>query len=56
MELFLKINRDVSALVKFTTRSGLVFYAGTVEAHSEWDNIIRNVVFRPKQVNSFWSY
>ena len=32
IQLFLNINRDVSALVKFATRSGLVSYVGKVVA------------------------
>ena len=40
MQLFENTNRDVSALVKFATRSGLVSYVGKVVAPGDWDNII----------------
>ena len=49
IQLFLNINRDVLALVKIATRSVLVSYAGKVVAPSDWDNIIRNVMFRGRE-------
>ena len=55
MELFLKINRDVSALVKFAPHSGLVSYVGKVEARGDWHNIIRNAIFRGREGKSFYN-
>ena len=46
IQLFLNTNRDVSALVKLATRSGLVSYVGKVVAPGDWDNITRNIIFR----------
>ena len=45
IQLFLNINRGVSALVKCDIRSGLVSYVGKVAAPGDWDDIIRNVNF-----------
>ena len=45
LQPFLNINCDVSALVKFATRSGIVSFVGKVVAPGDWDNIIRNVIF-----------
>ena len=45
IQLFLNINRNVSALVKFATRSGLVAYISKVVAPGNGDNVIRNVIF-----------
>ena len=44
MQLFQNINRYVSVLVKFATRSGLVSYVGKVVTPGDWDNVIRNVI------------
>ena len=49
---FLKINRDVSELVKFATRVGLVSYVGKVVAPGDWDNIIRNVILEAERINN----
>ena len=46
IQLFLNFNRDISAQVKFAARSGLMSYVGTVIAPGDWDNIIRNAIFR----------
>ena len=54
IQLSLNNNRDVSALVKFATRRGLVSYVGKVEAPGDWDNIIRNVIFRGIEGKSFY--
>ncbi len=53
IQLFLNINRDVSALVKFDTRSGNVSYVGKVVTPDDWDNIIRNIIFRGIDWKSF---
>ena len=45
IQLFLNISRDVSALVKFATRSKPVSYVGKVVAPGDWDNIIRMLFF-----------
>ena len=55
IQLSLNINRDVSVLVKFATRSEFVSYVGKVVAPGEWDNIIRNVIFRGIEENSFYN-
>ena len=55
IQLFLNINRDVSELVKFATRSGLVSYVGKVVAPGDWDSIIRNVIFRDREGKSFYN-
>ena len=54
IQLFQSINRDVSALAKFATRSGLVSYVRKVVALGDWDNIIQNVIFRGREVKSFY--
>ena len=54
IQLSLNIKRDVSALVKFATRRGLVSYVGKVVASGDWDNIIRNVIFRGMKGKSFY--
>ena len=43
------INCDVSALVKCATLSGIVSCVGKVVAPGDWDNIIRNVIFRGRE-------
>ena len=55
IQLFLNINGDVSAPVKVTTRSGLVSYVGKIVAPGDWDNIIRNVIFRGRDGKSFYN-
>ena len=55
IQLFLNINRDVSVLVKCATHSGLVSYIGNVAAPGDWDNIIRNVIYRGREGKSFYS-
>ena len=50
----ININCDVSALVKFATRSGIVSYVVKVVAPGHWDNIIRNVIFRGREGKSFY--
>ena len=55
IQLFLNINRDVSGLVKGATRSGLMSYVGKVAAPSDWDDIIRNVIFRGREGKSFYN-
>ena len=50
LQLFKNINRDVSALVKFATRSGFEFYVGKI---GDCDNVIRNVIIRVREVKSF---
>ena len=54
IQLFLNINRDVSEVVKFATRCGLVSYVGNVVATSDWDNIIRNAIFLGREGKSFY--
>ena len=40
--------------MKFATRSGIVSYVGKVVAPGDWDNIIRNVIFRGREGKSFY--
>ena len=54
IQLFLNINRDVSALVKFATRSWLVSYVGKVVAPGDWHNIIQNIIYRGREGKSFY--
>ena len=54
IQLFLNINCDVSAFVKCATRSGLVSYVDKVAAPGDWDNVIRNVIFRGRKGKSFY--
>ena len=54
LQPFLNINCDVSARVKFATRSGIVSYVGKVVSPGDWDNIIRNVIFRGREGKSFY--
>ena len=35
--------------MKFATRTGIVSYVGKVVAPGDWDNIIRNVIFRGRE-------
>ena len=51
---FLNINCDVSALVKSLLVVGLCPYVGKVVAPGDWDNIIRNVIFRGREGKSFY--
>ena len=55
IQLFINIDREVSALVTFSTRSGLVSYVGKVVAHGDGDSIIRNVIFRGREGKSFYN-
>ena len=55
IQLFININRDVSALVKFATRSVFVSCVGEVVAPGDSDNIIRNVIFRGREGKSFYN-
>ena len=55
IQLFLNSNRDVSVLVKWATRSGLMSYVGKVAAPGDWDDIIRNVIFRGREGKSFYN-
>ena len=43
-----------SELVKFPTRSWIVSYVGKVVTPGDWDNIIRNVIFRGREGESFY--
>ena len=40
--------------MKFATRSGIVSYVGKVVAPGDWDNIIRNVIFRGREGKPFY--
>ena len=40
--------------MKFATRSEIVSYVGKVVAPGDWDNIIRNVIFRGREGKSFY--
>ena len=53
IHIFLNINRDVSALMKFDNRSGLVSYVGKIVTPGDLDNTIRNVNFRDIEGKSF---
>ena len=55
IHLFLNINRDVSGLIKCATHSGLVSYVRKVTAPGDLDDIIRNVIFRGRDVESFYN-
>ena len=39
--------------MKLATLSGIVSYVGKVVAPGDWDNIIRNVIFRGREGNYF---
>ena len=39
--------------MKCATLSGIVSYVGKVVAPGDWDNIIRNVIFRGREGNNF---
>ena len=40
--------------MKFATRSWIVSYVGKVVTPGDWDNIIRNVIFRGREGKSFY--
>ena len=54
IQLFQNLNRDESGLVKFAARGGIVAYVGKVVAPGDWHNIIRNVIFRRREMKSFY--
>ena len=41
--------------MKFATLSGIVSYVGKVVAPGDWDNIIRNVIFRGREGKSVYA-
>ncbi len=45
LQISLNINRDLSELMKFATRSGLVSYGGKVVAPGDWDSMNTNYIF-----------